>query len=213
MQSAHMSSLFGRLFRPRSEVLIGFGDSITWGSGNTDGPAHAYLACAAQIIGIDAVNLSWPGALADNALHHIPRVTAQSPIVAVNIGTNNVGVASANVTAVEAADAIRATLGDADAVLELCRRQFPYGRIVVVTVRDLGRAGAAYPNVTAAALTAATAVWNERLRALAARLRCRVLDLEYADEWYQRDEYDATGIHPNDAGARRLGRALAVHAA
>ncbi len=190
--------------------LVGFGDSITWGSGSSNPPATSYLARAAELLGTGWLNLGIPAAFTDRIALELPRVALGPAVVVLNAGTNDAGVAAIGADPAQAAERAVAAAAGADELFAAARAQFPRARLVAITVRDLGRAGAYYEGASTEALTAAARAWNERLRPLAARAGAGLLDLETDPQWYIRHEYDPSGIHPNDIGADRLARALAA---
>jgi lysophospholipase L1-like esterase len=213
MPRPNLASLIGAM-RGRGApppAVVGFGDSITWGSSTANPPATSYIGRAAALLGAGSVNFGLPAAFADRIALDVPRIALDGATVVLNAGTNDAGVAAIGADPERAAETIRAGPASAvDALLAAARAQFPRGRIIVVTVRDLGRARAAYENASPEALTAAARALNEHLRAAAARAGAALLDLESDPQWYIRFEYDNTGIHPNDVGSERLARAVAA---
>ncbi len=102
-----------------------------------------------------------------------------------------------------------------DALVAAVRQRVPAARLVVVTVRDFGRVQRALSlpedRFIADARTAATREWDAHQRLVAARSGAAVLDLETDAQWYVTSEYGGApgDVHPNDAGAERLARAVA----
>ncbi len=191
-------------------LLVGVGDSITWGSGTSNPPATSYIGRAAELLGWGSANLGLPAAFTDRIVLELPRIALDAVTLVLNAGTNDAGVAAIGASPEDAVERIGAAAASAEELLAAARAQFATARIVVVTVRDLGRAGAAYENAAPAALTAAARAWNERLRPAAARAGATLLDLETDPQWYIRFEFDPSGIHPNDVGSARLARAVAA---
>lgn len=187
-------------------LLVGLGDSVTWGSGTADPPATSYIGRAAALAGARCLNLAVPAIL--TASIDAGAVPSDASVVVLNVGTNDAGVAAIGTTVEQALEKVRAEFPSADALIAAVRARVPNARIVVITVRDLGRAEAAYTDASAPALSAASAAWNRHLRELAARHGAVVLDIETDPDWYRRSEYDPTGIHPTDEGAQRLAEAL-----
>ncbi|MBV8582308.1 MAG: SGNH/GDSL hydrolase family protein [Candidatus Eremiobacteraeota bacterium] len=191
-----------------SGPVVGIGDSITWGSDSSDPPATSYVGYAARLLGTEAINLGIPAAFTDRMTYEVASVPETAAAVLLCAGTNDVGVAAGNANADEAVAKVRAVMPTADALFAALRERLPTIPLVVVTVRDLGRARADYPNTTADGLTAASRAWNAHIRALAARADAALVDVEHDAQWYVHDEYAPGGIHPLDACAERLAHAV-----
>lgn len=140
-------------------------------------------------------------------------IPAQTSTIVIYAGTNDV-IVPAKPASTDVAGEVKAVQNaepDLDALLASVQSAAPSARITLVTVRDLGRAGANLPGCTCApiVLTAGAKEWNRYMRSEAARFGLTFLDLESDAAWYVRAEYDQYGIHPTDAGATRLAGALA----
>jgi len=193
---------------PRHGLVVGIGDSITWGASTAEPPVTSYVAVAATMLGVAHVNLALDGAFTAAIAASVRRVAAHDALAVVNAGTNDVGVSCRAATPHAAVEAVRRRLPDADTLFAAIGERLPRARVIVVTVRDLGRAGAYYPDAPAESLTAAAHEWNARMRTLAAQHGATLIDLERSAEWYVRDEWDPSGIHPLATGTLRLARAV-----
>ncbi len=196
-------------------LVVGVGDSITYGTGTSHPPATSFLARAAGHAYASYVDLGIPAALTAQIATEVPSIPLDARVVVVYAGTNDVS-AAADFRA-DAPTAIRQAQyfePSFDALVAAVRARVPAARLIVVTVRDFGRvqreANLPEDRFIADARTAATHEWDAHQRAVAMRNGATVLDLETDAQWYVAGEYGGApgDVHPNDAGAERLGRAV-----
>ncbi len=201
---------------PAGLLVVGVGDSITYGTGTSNPPATSFLARAAALAYASYVDLGVPAALTGYIASEVPSIPLQANVVVIYAGTNDVSAAADfradGATAIRQAKYFEPTF---DALVAAVRQRVPAARLVVVTVRDFGRvqkeAGLPEDRFIADSRSAATHEWDAHLRSVAQQNGAAVLDLEYDRQWYVASEYGGApgDVHPNDAGAERLARAVA----
>jgi lysophospholipase L1-like esterase len=197
-------------------LVAGVGDSITYGTGTSNPPATSFLARAAGLAYASYVDLGVPAALTESIIGEVPSIPPAANVVVIYTGTNDVSAAADN--RVDVATAIARTKyyePAFDALVAAVRQRVPAARLVVVTVRDFGRvekeAGLPKDRFDSDSRTAATREWNAHQRQVARSNGAAIVDLEYDRQWYVASEYGGApgDVHPNDAGADRLARAVA----
>lgn len=197
-------------------LVVGVGDSITYGTGTSHPPATSFLGRAAGLAYASYVDLGIPAAMTGYIATEVPSIPLAADVVVIYTGTNDVSVAADN--QVDIATAIRQTKyfePTFDALVAAVRQRVPAARLVVVTVRDFGRvereAGLPRDRFISESRTAATHEWDAHQRLVARANGAALVDLEYDRQWYVAGEYGGApgDVHPNDAGAERLARAVA----
>lgn len=193
-------------------VIATLGDTITLGIGSSTAE-KTYPADLARLTGMNVVNLGRRNAMTDDVTaHEVPLIPAEAAAVVIDIGTID---ASAAATDAEPGAAVRnAKIFEphVDRMLSAVRRQAPGARIVIVTVRDMGRAGSGGKRYRRDSLTAAVHEWDEHLKVAAAEpaVHAAIVDTETDAAWYVAADYEASGVHPSNSGAKRLAEAVAA---
>ncbi len=197
-------------------LVVGVGDSITYGTGTSNPPATSFLARAAGLVHAAYVDLGIPAALTGRIATEVPSIPLDATVVVIYAGTNDVSAAADQQVGVATAISQARYFEPAfDALVAAVRERVPAARLVIVTVRDFGRVQRELSlppdRFIADSRSAATHEWDAHQRAVAARYGAAVLDLEYDRQWYVASEYGGApgDVHPNDAGAERLARAVA----
>jgi lysophospholipase L1-like esterase len=157
------------------------GDSISTSHYRPHGTDAEYPFLVASAIRASVTNLSVPGWETDAMIAHaVPVVARDSDIVIYEGGTNDLIY-----TGISALPRI-------DRVISAIRAQAPHAKIIIVGLRDFGRA----PNQSIIA-------WNKREESVAAPAGAAYVDLYSAFPASDRAEWP-DGVHPNSAGAHRL---------
>jgi len=197
-------------------LVVGVGDSITFGTGTSHPPETSFLARAASSIGARYVDLGIAAAATAQIASEVDAIPLDADVVVVYVGTNDVSIAADFLApAPVALEKIRVLEANVDPLIAAVRARVPAARLVLITVRDFGRVQRQLKldstRFTAAGFTAAVVDWNAHLRAVAAQYGAAVLDLEKDPQWYVAAEYGGApgDVHPNDDGAARLARAVA----
>lgn len=200
---------------PTAPVLVGVGDSITYGTGTPNPPATSYICRTADLLSMRCVDLGVPGALTGRIGEEVQLIPLDASIVVIYAGTNDVAASSER--SASPAEAVHRTQyfePGFDVLVASVRARVPLARLIVITVRDFGRVQKYFkltdPLHDADNFTAAVHEWDAHLRTVAASAGAEVLDLETDAQWYAPDEYGAPGeIHPDNRGSARLARMLA----
>jgi lysophospholipase L1-like esterase len=117
-------------------ILAALGDSLSGGYAvdgqYLDDPNGSYPALVAQQIGATQIGIvAYPGATIETIADGIGRLPADTDLLLVNAGTNDMVVIAAGVRTL---DQVRATF---DAMLVASHTRMPKARIVVVGIRDV----------------------------------------------------------------------------
>jgi lysophospholipase L1-like esterase len=191
-------------------LITALGDSITLGIANTS-RAKAYPGQLGALVRMNVVNLGAKNVLTANVTtREVPLIPRGSTVVIIQVGTIDASVAAQGVDSATAAKNVKRFEPDFDALLSAVRQRVPRASVVVVTVRDLGRAGIDTPLFHRSSLSAAVHELNNHERLYATSHAAKIVDTEVDPQWYIPAEYDGGRIHPTDAGAARLARAISA---
>jgi len=166
----------------RDDVVVAFGDSITFGAGAT--PQESYPAILEKIIGRKVVNAGLPGEVTAGGLARLPKVLEQEKpaLVIICLGGNDL---LRSMSKKQAADNIR----------EMVRLIRKHGAaVVLIGVPALGLSVSPDP------------LYREIAEKMNVSLEEKTLSEILADSAFKADL-----IHPNAAGYRRLAEAVAAH--